>query len=167
MTPEQAKALAEFLLADAERERATTRKVIAAVPAGQESYSPDAKSMNALKLAWHIASSDWWFLTSIVAGQFASGDEGMPENIKTVADVLAWMDANVPPAHTQAAAMGGQKLAATLDFFGMFQAPAVEFLNLNLKHIIHHRGQLSAYLRPMGGKVPGIYGPSGDEPISK
>ena len=152
-------------MADAETERATTRKVIAAVPAGQESYAPDAKSMNALKLAWHIASAEWWFLTGVVAGQFAAGDGGMPENIKTAADVLAWMDANVPPAQAQAAALSGEKLAATLDFFGMFQAPAVVFLNLNLKHIIHHRGQLSAYLRPMGGKVPGIYGPSGDEPI--
>ena len=40
--------------------------------------------------------------------------------------------------------------------------PAVTFLSLNVRHSVHHRGQLSSYLRPMGAKVPGIYGPSGD-----
>ena len=45
---------------------------------------------------------------------------------------------------------------------GMIKAPGLNFLALALKHSIHHRGQLSTYLRPMGGKVPGIYGPSAD-----
>ena len=44
----------------------------------------------------------------------------------------------------------------------MMQLPAVSYLTLMVKHGAHHRGQLSAYLRPMGAKVPGIYGPSGD-----
>jgi uncharacterized damage-inducible protein DinB len=46
--------------------------------------------------------------------------------------------------------------------FGVFQLPAVHFIALALKHSVHHRGQLSAYLRAMGGAVPGIYGPSAD-----
>ena len=41
--------------------------------------------------------------------------------------------------------------------------PAVGYLNFHLKHLVHHRGQLSAYLRPMGATVPSIYGPSADE----
>ena len=44
----------------------------------------------------------------------------------------------------------------------MIQAPGVNFLAMVIKHSVHHRGQLSTYLRPMGGKVPGIYGPSAD-----
>jgi uncharacterized damage-inducible protein DinB len=54
------------------------------------------------------------------------------------------------------------KLAEEIDFFGMMKLPAVFLIGLMEKHSIHHRGQLSAYLRPMGCKVPGIYGPSGD-----
>ena len=43
--------------------------------------------------------------------------------------------------------------------------PAVSFAQLSGNHTIHHRGQLSSYIRPMGGKVPGIYGPSGDTAV--
>jgi len=56
----------------------------------------------------------------------------------------------------------GEQLAKEIDMFGMIQAPAVGFLAMAVKHSVHHRGQLSTYLRPMGGSVPGIYGPSAD-----
>jgi uncharacterized damage-inducible protein DinB len=53
-------------------------------------------------------------------------------------------------------------MAAVLGMFGMSQAPGINFLALALKHSVHHRGQLSTYLRAMGVQVPGIYGPSAD-----
>jgi len=49
-----------------------------------------------------------------------------------------------------------------IDMFGMFQMPAVNFRVITVKHSVHHRGQLSSSLRAMGGKVPGIYGPTAD-----
>lgn len=162
LTDQEALTVAQFLLAQYEAEIATTRRVIAAVPAGGEQYAPDGRSMNALKLAWHIASADQWFLDSIVAGAFQAGESGMPEGIRSAADVLAWFDSNVPASLDRAKALTGGQWARTIDFLGMGQAQAVSFLAVGLKHGIHHRGQLSAYLRPMGGKVPGIYGPSGD-----
>jgi uncharacterized damage-inducible protein DinB len=55
--------------------------------------------------------------------------------------------------------------ASRMSFFGMFNDPAVLYLQFMLNHSIHHRGQLCAYLRPMGGKVPNIYGGSFDEPM--
>jgi len=58
--------------------------------------------------------------------------------------------------------LSGEKLANVLDVLGMIQAPAVSLLAMAVKHSVHHRGQLSTYLRPMGGQVPGIYGPSAD-----
>jgi uncharacterized damage-inducible protein DinB len=58
--------------------------------------------------------------------------------------------------------LSGEQLAATIDMFGVMQMPAVVFLQLVIKHEVHHRGQLSAYLRAMGGNLPGIYGPSGE-----
>ena len=58
--------------------------------------------------------------------------------------------------------LSGEQLTQSVDFRGMFQMPAVSFLTLSQNHTIHHRGQLSTYLRPMGGKVPSIYGESVD-----
>jgi uncharacterized damage-inducible protein DinB len=52
-----------------------------------------------------------------------------------------------------------------VDFFGMFKSPAVGLLGLANNHGIHHRGQLAAYLRALGSKVPAIYGGSADEPF--
>jgi uncharacterized damage-inducible protein DinB len=52
-----------------------------------------------------------------------------------------------------------------VDMFGM-QMPALQFLSLALRHSVHHRGQLSAYLRSAGSKVPAIYGPSADTPMA-
>jgi uncharacterized damage-inducible protein DinB len=49
-----------------------------------------------------------------------------------------------------------------VDLFGMIQLPAIQFLSLVLRHSGRHRGQLSAYLRAMGGQVPAIHGPSAD-----
>ena len=59
-------------------------------------------------------------------------------------------------------AMSGDQLAKIIDFRGLFQFPAVIFVQVGLSHTVHHRGQLSMYLRPMGAKVPSIYGESYD-----
>ena len=68
----------------------------------------------------------------------------------------------VPAALNRVRAMSGEQLTKVLDLFGGMQAPGVNFLAMAVKHSVHHRGQLSTYLRPMGGTVPGIYGPSAD-----
>lgn len=168
MNPEVAKALQGMGLADFAQEWKATRKVIAAVPADKGSYSPDPKSMNALDLAWHIASADIFFLEGIAAGQFVPGGDGgrRPESVTIPADVLAYFDSKFPAAAAAVEALRAEELVGDVSFFGMFSAPRVTFLNMAIKHSVHHRGQLAAYLRPMGAKVPGIYGPSGDEPIS-
>ena len=159
---EEAKLLAGYVLATYERERKTTRRVIAAIPAGQENYTPDAKSMTSLALAYHLASSEKFFLTGVLNGKFESGEKGRPDTIQSAEDVLAWYDANVPPCIEAVKAMPAEDAAREVDFFGMMQAQAFNYLTLMLNHSCHHRGQLSAYLRPMGAKVPSIYGPSAD-----
>jgi len=159
---EQAKLLAGYVLATYERERKTTQRVIAAIPAGQENYTPDEKSMTSLALAYHLASSEKFFLTGVLNGKFESGEGSLPDTIKTAADVLAWYDANLPDCIEAVKAMPAEDAAREVDFFGMMQAQAFNYLTLMLNHSCHHRGQLSAYLRPMGATVPSIYGPSAD-----
>jgi len=164
LTEGEAKLLAGYLVADYRRELKTTRKVLEAIPAGHETYAPDDRSMNTLALAWHVASADAFFLSSVLAGAFSPGEGKLPESVKSAADVIAWHDANVPAMLDAVDAMPASALAADVDFFGMMQTQGVNYLHLMVKHAIHHRGQLSSYLRPMGAKVPGIYGPSGDTP---
>lgn len=167
MTPEQATFLLnEVYLPQIQREQQTTKRVIQAVPADKCSYSPDAKSMEALKLAWHIASSECFFMNGVVAGKFEPGSGAVPESIKTPTDVVNWYDENFATSVSQLKGVKGDDLVKNIDFFGMFNHPGIAYIGLMSSHSVHHRGQLSAYLRPMGAKVPGIYGPSGDEPVA-
>jgi uncharacterized damage-inducible protein DinB len=164
MTPQQARTITDFLCANFENEIGTTARVIEAVPADKLSYSPDAKSKNGLALIRHITVIDAWFLNSIADGKFEGGtsDESDACGITNGADGGAKYKKTVAAALARVRALPDEKLAAELDFFGMMKMPAAGMLALAEKHSVHHRGQLSAYLRAMGGKVPGIYGPSGD-----
>jgi uncharacterized damage-inducible protein DinB len=163
MTPDQAHALISFLIEDYDRESKTTRRVLAAVPAGQENYAPDSRSMHALKLAWHIASADVMFLSGIASGAFKTGDSGIPDSVKAPSDVVAWYDENISKAVENVRKMTPEACTAVIPFGDTWKLPAPMWMQLCVKHSIHHRGQLSTYLRPMGAKVPSIYGPSGDE----
>jgi len=71
----------------------------------------------------------------------------------------------VAAALARVRARSGDALAKPMDFFGNM-IPAVNVLSVALCHSVHHRGQLSSYLRPMGGKVPSIYGPTADTPMA-
>ena len=165
MNSEQATFLLnEIYLPQIRNEHKTTRRVIEAIPADNCGWCPDPKSKSALDLAWHIASSECFFLNGITSGKYEqTGDGSRPASIKTPADVLKWYDENHAKALAAVTQLKGDELARVIDFFGMFQFPAVAFAGLMCSHSIHHRGQLSSYLRPMGGKVPSIYGPSADE----
>jgi uncharacterized damage-inducible protein DinB len=167
MTPEQATFLLnDIYLPQIRHEHTTTRRVIQAVPADQGAFKPDPKSMGALELAWHIASAEPFFMNGIVQGKFTPDGSSMPESIKTPADVVKWYDENFAAAVAQLAQVKGEDLVRPIDFFGMFNLAGIEYAGLMCSHAIHHRGQLSSYLRPMGAKVPQIYGPSGDEPMT-
>ena len=165
MTTDQAEfLLTQVYLPQMQNERKTTRRVIEAIPLDKSGYRPDPVSKTALELAWHLASSECFFLNGVAAGKFDRGGS-MPENIKTSADVLKWYDENAPKATAAVTGLRGDALTRSIDFAGAFNFPAIVYLGFMNNHSIHHRGQLAAYLRPMGGKVPGIYGPSADEPM--
>jgi uncharacterized damage-inducible protein DinB len=164
MTREQASFLLnDIYLPQIRNEHKTTRRVIEAIPAEKSGWKPDPKSKTALDLAWHIASSECFFLNGIVNGKYEQGDGSMPASIKTPAEVLKWYDENFAKSSEQLARLKGEDLLRTIDFFGMFNFPAILYAGFCCSHSVHHRGQLSTYLRPMGSKVPSIYGPSADE----
>jgi uncharacterized damage-inducible protein DinB len=78
--------------------------------------------------------------------------------------ILAFYDENMPKLLDKLKLLDGEHLSKSMKFF-QWENPAVVYLQFSQKHTVHHRGQLSAYLRPMGAKVPGIYGGSADEPM--
>ncbi len=163
MDATQAKTIADFLIADFENEMQTTLRVIEAVPSDKLDYQPDAKSKTALGLVRHITLEDEWLLDCIVNGEFTPPPDDSDEcGIMNPADAVAQYKEKVAAALNRVRAMSGEKLANIIDLFGVIQAPGVNFLAMAMKHSVHHRGQLSTYLRPMGGKIPGIYGPSAD-----
>lgn len=164
MQAQEARFLLNFLLPQLKQESATTQKVLAAVPADKGDYRPHPVSKSALELAWHLASSDYWFLDGIIQGRFSTEGGGMPEQIRTPADVVAWYEQNVPPLIERLKNLSDAELLRTIPFFEMGEWPAVSYLLWHIVHAVHHRGQLSAYLRPMGARVPSIYGGSADEP---
>ena len=163
MGPDQAKLFLNFLLTSLEQEQQITRKVIAAVPEAKKTYKPAEKSMTAHEPAWHVPQTEVWFLKGIIAGKFS--EDLMETNTPaTIAAILDWYDKNFREQVARVKALPAEKLAQPINFFGM-EFPAVVYLSLLTHHSAHHRGQLSVYLRPMGAKVPSIYGGSADEPF--
>lgn len=163
MDSKQAKTVADFLIADFENEMLTTLRVIEAVPHDHLDYRPDSKSKTGLGLVRHITLEDEWLLNCIANGEFTQPpDDSDACGIMNAADAVAHYKERVRAALDRVRAISGEKLVDVIDMFGAIKAPGLNFLALAIKHSVHHRGQLSSYLRPMGGKVPGIYGPSAD-----
>jgi uncharacterized damage-inducible protein DinB len=164
LQPEQALVVLEMTLPMLEREQQTTMKVMSAVPADKADYKPDPNSMSAFELSWHIAASEDRFLSGIAAGAF---DFTVKERVKTMPEVLAWYQGTFAKNLAAIKGMSGEELVKIIDFRGMFQMCAISYLTFSSNHSIHHRGQLSVYLRPMGAKVPAIYGESFDSKAAR
>jgi uncharacterized damage-inducible protein DinB len=163
LTPEFARAYRDMMLEGLKGEMETTRRVLAAVPDAASAYKPDPHARTAKELAWHIANSDVQFLDGIVDLKFnMTAPEHKPQS---VADIVAWYDENMKRGMERLTAMAPEQLVTPLAFAGVFNFPAVMYLGFLNNHSIHHRGELATYLRPMGSKVPSIYGGSYDEPF--
>ncbi|MGA3042466.1 MAG: DinB family protein [Bryobacteraceae bacterium] len=163
-TPDQAKGLSMVFLQSLGNEVPTTRRVLAAVPEAQLDFKLGEKGRTARELMWHIAHSEGWFGDGIVAGSFAGGGAD-PAPPATAAEILAYYDQHVPALSGKIAALSGEHLATPVSFFNVFNLPAVLYMDFWIKHTVHHRGQLSSYLRAMNAHVPSIYGGSADEPF--
>ena len=140
-------------------ESKTTRTVLARIPEGSD-YRPDPKSRTAQEIAWQIVCEERMIIDALESGKAAWAPPPMPE---TMAGVLAAYDQQSAGMAERWRALPAERWDGTLDFFGN-QRPASPMAWSFLFDIVHHRGQISTYLRPMGSTVPQVYGPSGDEP---
>src|SRR5262245_3790502 len=169
MNESQAQFLVQYMTRLWEGEFAATCKVIAAVPDANRNYRPDDKSRSAWELAVHIATGDIWFLQSMLDGGFQwdpEADKRAQAKFGSIDEVVRFYRSEFPAMLAKVRAMPADKLTAIVDFFGMMQQPNATYLGFANNHSMHHRGQLAAYLRAMGSKVPAIYGMSADEPMA-
>ena len=164
-------ALADTLLQELEQEAQTTRRLLERVPDGEFGWKPHEKSMTLGRLAAHIANLPFWMSMTLETTVFEL-DSLPPDSQRQVpesqAAVLKDFDAKVGTARARlAAALDAELLTPwTLKKGGqeMFTMPRISALRgFVMNHIIHHRGQLSVYLRLKNVPVPPIYGPTADE----
>lgn len=149
-----------------QREHGTTRRVIEAFPADQSELKPHPRSNSARQLIWTFAVEERLILLALrnqlqLGGGFPkapdSWDEALNTFLQTHAELMDALEA-----------ASDEDLGGTVKFFtgpgAVGDIPKMQFFWFMLSDQIHHRGQLSVYLRMAGGKVPSIYGPSADEP---
>lgn len=141
-------------------ESKTTQKVLSRIPEGSD-YRPDAKSRTAKEIAWQIVFEEKMIIEALENGKAAWAPPPVPGTMKEVLDAYEEQSAGMA---ARWAALPAERWSGNLDFFGT-ERPSSAMAWSFLFDIVHHRGQLSTYLRPMGAKVPQIYGPSADEPM--
>jgi uncharacterized damage-inducible protein DinB len=139
--------------------------VLNAVPEGKPDYRPDPKARTARDLAWVLAAEEAALLSLLDTGVVEWKEEPAPARMLEIVAAYEKSATAVNERLDRIDEAGWEKKGKFL----MGDAPAWEteigeFVWGFLFDAIHHRGQLSTYLRPMGGKVPAIYGPSADDP---
>jgi uncharacterized damage-inducible protein DinB len=143
-------------------EHPLTKRMIESIPVDKGDYKPDPISRSAFELAWHIASAENRFLDAVASGEF-DFSATRPEWIRNTADVAKWYAETFAANIKRLEQITDEQLVKIVDFRGIRQLPAVLYLQNGLHHTIHHRGQLSTYMRPMGTRVPSTYGQSYDD----
>lgn len=140
-------------------ESKTTRRVLERIPEGSD-YRPDPKSRTAQEIAWQIVCEEKMIIDALENGKAEWSPPPMPASMKEVVDAYVKQSSTIPGRWS---ALPEEKWSGDLEFFGGKRS-AKQMAWSFLFDIIHHRGQITTYLRPMGAKVPQVYGPTADEP---
>jgi uncharacterized damage-inducible protein DinB len=163
----------DIFLADLERELPISRRVLERVPEGRMDWKPHEKSMPMRYLAMMVASMPEWLGMVIGTEEMdiapKDGPKFTPPPLETSADLVTALDAAAIKARAALKGTNDTHLAKHWKLLSGGQVLQdtprhVQIRDGVLSHWVHHRGQLTVYLKMLGAKVPSIYGPSGDEP---
>jgi uncharacterized damage-inducible protein DinB len=166
--------IAQSFLPEFDQEAAVTRQLLARVPEAQAAWKPHDKSMSLGRLAIHVATIPDWVVPTLTTPELdlnPPGGEGYtPQQFTSVAETLAAFDRSVAKARELLSVASDQTLlepwslkSAGRTFFTMPRVAVLRSMVFN--HMIHHRGQLSVYLRLQDVPLPSIYGPTADNPM--
>ena len=160
--------IADALLPEFDHEMAVTRKLLERVPEDKFAWKPHPKSMSLVELSTHVATIPSWGVPTLNEAELDFGTQPPNTAASSRDDLLSRFDRNV--AETRAALVGktdAEMMAVwSLKHNGqkLFTMPrAAVWRGFVLNHHVHHRGQLSVYLRLNDVPVPAMYGPSADE----
>lgn len=157
------------LIAELRTEAATTRKLLSLVPADQNSWKPHAKSMTLGRLAEHVAELVGWSSLILQTDELNLAEMNFqPRVLETNESLLALLDESVEKA------VAALENATDEDFDKLWTMRRGDHIFFTLpkkvvlrtwaySHMVHHRGQLSVYLRLLNIPIPGMYGPSADD----
>jgi uncharacterized damage-inducible protein DinB len=162
----------DALLPEFDQEMANTRKVLERCPVDKYGWKPHAKSFSMGSLATHIANNPGWGVDVIGKDSFDVAPEGAPpyreDAAQSTEDLLAKFDKNAAAMRNALAGASDEHLLAEWSLLAggktLFSMPRIACLrSFVMNHIIHHRAQLTVYLRMNDVPVPALYGPSADE----
>ena len=157
------------LIREIQHEGSQTRRMLEKIPVDNLSWKPHEKSRGIGELAIHIAQIPSWTSRILAASDFdlLRFKREVPE-IKSPGDLIKISDSNIQKATEDLEKASDDELLAMWTFrrgdqviFTLPRAAAIR--NISMNHLIHHRGQLSVYLRLLNIPVPGMYGASADE----
>ncbi len=161
-------AIKDSLLPEFNSEMATTRRVIERLKEDKYNWAPHEKSMKAGRLASHIAEMTVWGTIGITQDSLDLAGGHQPFNAASRQELLAAFDRNVADCRKAIEGASDETFMQSWSLVNgsntIMTLPRIAVIrSFVLNHIIHHRGQLSVYLRLTGTPVPSIYGPSADE----
>lgn len=165
LTPAQASAMCASLLGQLAAEHKTTISVIQHALDGKLEYTPHEKMRSFGELSQHIYLAGVWFVDIMLTGKVDFETEEKPVSLTKKEELVARCESLNRETLNKVSSLSPESLARNIEFPTMGPFAAVTYLGWHLHHLIHHRGQLSVYLRLMGAKVPSIYGPSLDYPM--
>lgn len=161
-------AIVDALLPEFDREMTITRKLLERVPEDKFAWKPHAKSMSFVELATHLATLPSWGAVTLNQSEIDMGGQNTNTAATSRADLLARFDKNVSETRSALTGKSDAEMMApwSLKQNGqkLFTMPKTTvWRGFVLNHLVHHRGQLSVYLRLNDVPVPSMYGPSADE----
>jgi uncharacterized damage-inducible protein DinB len=154
---------------DFDYELTQTRRVLAAIPNDKMDYKPHPKAWSLGALAHHVAQLPFLFSAVVRTSEFDFANAKQPKPSESVEDVLSLFDQTAADARVALGELTPEILTQTWAFLYGGQVifkdrPKPETLrSFAISHMIHHRAQLTIYLRELGAKVPGMYGPTADD----
>ncbi len=164
--------LSAALLPEFDQEMANLRKALERIPEDKLDWTPHPKSLSFRRLATHLANIPHWAAVTVEESSFdvapPGGEPLREEPVDSVTEALAKLEANVAAARSAIAGASDETLTEPWALLSggeeMFKMPRIAVLRgMVMNHLIHHRGQLSVYLRLNDVPVPATYGPSADE----
>ena len=160
--------IVDALLPEYDHEMTTTRKLLERVPEDKFAWKPHAKSFSLGELATHVATIPMWGEMTLTKAEVDVSGSPRVAAVPSKAELLTSFDKNTSGTRSVLARTSDAELMAPWalkrDGDTIFSMPkAVVWRSFVLNHLVHHRGQLSVYLRMLDVPIPSMYGPSADE----